>query len=561
MNIIRTAAIAALSVIAMVACIKPASPEPGPEQTGCAHELVFQSGKAATVTSAGWKDYYQCRKCNEFFEDAEGAVAIPDFGVWKSEGGRGYLAPLPEEMSEDPNPPAPYGALPTAGQVAWQRQEATMFFHFGPATFSGYDGDRADYSASQLISHYKPTGLDCDQWAKTASECGFKGVILTVKHHDGFCLWDNPASTCDVAACDAKYQTDVLAELSKACRKYGLNLGIYMSPWDKVTSGDYQNKYLAAIDDLLGGKYGTINEFWLDGHNANRAGINFDTVNSKLQSYNENIVIFSNVGPGCRWVGNEDGNAGETNWSTFSPDKHGASQTSLPGNYDTYLWSGDENGKIWCPAETDLSIRPIGDNNGWFWGASETPKSGKQLMEVFYKSTGRNSIMLCNVPPTQAGVIDDKDVKSLKDFAEMRNAIFSKNLADGATATAKNCRGSKFLPANMFDGNYDTYFATENGKKTTVIEITLPAEATFNRVVLQEYIPLGQRVKSFKLSYKDGDSWKSFNRGGNGTTIGCKRIMLTNTVTTTAVKLEITGSLDCPAINFFGLYNDTVSGI
>lgn len=556
--------------IALTISCNPVTPTPAPEpEPDHVHKLEIVKGQAPTEYVAGWKDFYKCveteNPCGKLFEDSEAKVEITDLDAWKSEGGNGYLpklAPGPE-----PGAPAAYGALPTEGQVAWQRQEATMFFHFGPATFSGYDGDRADYSASQLINHFKPTAIDCDQWAKTASECGFKGVILTVKHHDGFCIWPNPASECSVSQCSSPYNVDVLKKLSDACKKYGLNLGIYMSPWDKVTTGDYANKYLTAIESVLGGTYGTVNEFWLDGHNAGKAGINFNTVNSKILSYNPNTVIFSNVGPGCRWVGNEDGNAGETNWSTFSPDSHGASQSSLPGNYENYLWSGDQGGKYWIPAETDMSIRPIGDNNGWFWGASETPKTAKQLMKIFYESTGRNSIMLCNVPPTKDGVLDSKDVTVLQDFWKMRSAIFGKNLAEGATVSAEamaatNVRGSKYGPENMLDGNYDTYFATKDDKKTSVIEFTLKEKATFNRVVLQEYIPLGQRVKSFVLKYRDASgAWKTFSKGGNGTTIGCKRIMMTNSVTTDAVRLEITGSLACPVLNGFGLYNDTVSGL
>lgn len=553
------------AAIALTISCKPVTPTPGPDpDPEHDHVLELVKGQAPTVSAAGWKDYYKCvqteNPCGKLFEDSDAKVEIPDLNAWKSEGGRGFIPKKNPEPA--PDAPASYGALPTAGQVAWQRQEATMFFHFGPATFSGYDGDKADYSASQLIGHFKPTAIDCDQWAKTASECGFKGVILTVKHHDGFCIWPNPASDCSISQCQAPYNVDVLKKLSEACQKYGLNLGIYMSPWDKVTSSDYSNKYLAAIESVLGGTYGTINEFWLDGHNAGKAGINFNTVNSKILSYNPDIVIFSNVGPGCRWVGNEDGNAGTTNWSTFSPSDYGASQSSLPGSYWTYLWSGDENGDIWCPAETDMSIRPIGDNNGWFWGASETPKTAKQLMKIFYESTGRNSIMLCNVPPTKDGVLDSKDVKNLQEFAAMRTAIFGTNLAEGATATATNCRGENYGPENMLDGDYDTYFATTDSKKNTVIEFTLKQAATFNRIVLQEYIPLGQRVKNFTLQYRDSNgSWKSFSKDGSGTTIGCKRIMMTNSVTTDAVKLTISSALACPVLNGFGLYNDTVSGL
>jgi len=468
--------------------------------------------------------------------------------------------PEPDPVT-DPGTPATYGALPTEGQIEWQKQECTMFFHFGPTTFSGYDGDRADHSASDLIKYYKPTGLDCDQWVKTAADCGFKGVILTVKHHDGFCLWDNPASECDVQACTG-YETDVLAEVAKACQKYGVNLGIYMSPWDKVTTGDYQSKYLQAIESLLSGTYGTINEFWLDGHNAGKAGINFDTVNSKILSYNENTVIFSNVGPGCRWVGNEDGKAGTTNWSTFSPSNEGASQSSLPGDYGTYLSQGHAGGKYWIPAETDLSIRPIGDNNGWFWGENETPKAADELMKAYYQSTGRNSIMLLNVPPTTSGIIDSKDVESLEGFKKMRDEIFATNYAEGAKAICEQTRGNNtelYGPQFIVDGNYDTYFCTNDDTKTCEIVLELKEKSKFNRVMLQEYIPLGQRIKEFTIEYRnDSGSWRSLS---SGTTIGYKRILLTKSVTTDAVKVTIKSSRACPVLNGFGLYYDTVSGL
>lgn len=553
---------ALLLAVSFASC-RPANPGIVPEHE---HLLIRQDGLEPTTEKSGYKYYYQCEEdylpCGKYFEDGDGVVEIPDLEAWKSEGGRGYLPPIYVEPEPEQGEPEAYGAIPTEGQIEWQKQECTMFFHFGPATFSGYDGDRNDFSAEQLISQFRPSAVDCDQWAKTASECGFKGVILTVKHHDGFCLWDNPESECDVASCPEGYNGDVLKKLSEACAKYGLNLGIYMSPWDKVTSGDYHNKYLKAIESLLSGNYGKINEFWLDGHNAQKSGIDFTEVNAKIQSYNPDIVIFSNVGPGCRWVGNEDGNAGEKNWSTFSPAKHGASQTSLPGSYWTYLWNGDENGTDWIPAETDLSIRRIGDDNGWFWGAEESPKTAKELMKVYYESAGRNSLMLLNVPPTTSGVLDDADVQQLKELYQMRSSIFSTNLADGAEVLSQsNLRSEMYSAENMLDGNYDSYFATKDGKKSSTIEFKLKEKCTFNRVVLQEYIPKGQRVRSFTLKYKaDDGTWKSFSKGGSGSTIGYKRIMLTNSVTTDGLRLEVSAN-DVPLLNGLSLYNDTISGL
>ena len=459
-----------------------------------------------------------------------------------------------------PDPPAAYGQVPTQGQVAWQRQELIMFYHFGPATFSGYDGDKRTYTSAQLISAFKPSAIDADQWVKTAADNGFKEVILTSKHHDGFCLWDNPKSTCDIAACPAPYNVDVVKAVSDACKKYKVNLGIYMSPWDKIGGSDsnYANNYIDAIKSIADGAYGPITEFWLDGHNA--SGLDFTTVNNAILANNPDCVIFSNVGPGCRWVGNEDGSAGETNWSTFSPSAHGASQMSLPGDYGTYLKQGDEDGTAWIPAECDFSIQAIGDNNGWFWGSGDSRKTAKQLVDIYYKSVGRNSIFLMNVPPSQAGVIDSKEKTVIESFHTMLTQIFAENLAAGATATATNVRGEHeaYGPANMIDGNLETYFATDDNVKTVEIEFALDGSKTFNRVALQEYIPLGQRVKAFTVQYKKNDSWTNWK---SGTTIGHKRILLGSSVTTDAVKIQITTSKACPVLNGFGLYNDTVSGL
>ena len=464
------------------------------------------------------------------------------------------------------NAPAAYGQVPTAGQLAWQRRELLMFYHYGQATFSGWDGENDTcngkaWSESLLLQNYKPTTIDTDQWVKVAADNGFKEIIITAKHHDGFCLWDNPESTTDVANANCSNHTDVLAGLREACNKYGVEMGIYLSPWDRmieaagVSTSVYETRFKNAANDLMT-KYAPVVEFWLDGNHA--GNFNWSAVNQTIFDVNPQCVIFSNGGPGCRWVGNEDGQAGTTNWATLNIKGRGLSPSNLPGSYGTYLSQGDKNGDSWCAAECDFSIQQIGDHNGWFYGANDSRKTAKQLMDLYYKSVGRNGVFLMNVPPSNAGVIDSKEVKVIEDFTTMREAIFGTNLADGATATSDKVRGEGFEASNILNGDYDSYFATADADKTCEIEFTLDGTKTFNRVMLQEYIPLGQRVKGFTIQYKKNGTWTNWK---SGTTIGHKRIILGSSVTTDGVKIKITSSKACPVINGFGLYNDTVSGL
>lgn len=465
-----------------------------------------------------------------------------------------------------PAAPAAYGQVPTQGQVDWHRRELLMFYHYGQATFSGWDGENSscngsDWSESLLLNNYAPTTIDCDQWVKTAADNGFKEIIITAKHHDGFCLWDNPESTTDVANANCKNHTDVLAALRTSCDKYKVAMGIYLSPWDRmievsgVSTSVYETRFKNAAKDLMT-KYAPVVEFWLDGNHA--GNFNWSNVNKTILDENENCVIFSNGGPGCRWVGNEEGVAAETNWATINVKGRGLTPSNLPGSYGTYLAQGDEDGDTWCPAECDFSIQQIGDKNGWFYGANDSRKTAKQLMDLYYKSVGRNGVFLMNVPPSDKGVIDAKEVAVIEQFTEMREAIFANNQAAGATVTATNVRGEHeaYGPAKMLDGDLETYFATDDNVKTVEIEFALDGSKTFNRVALQEYIPLGQRVKAFTVQYKKNGTWTNWK---SGTTIGHKRILLGTSVTTDAVKIQITSSKACPVLNEFGLYNDTIS--
>ena len=470
--------------------------------------------------------------------------------------------------ASSPDAPAPFGALPTKGQVEWQKQEMLMFYHFGQATFSGCDGENPScngeaWTEDVLLRNYSPSVIDADQWVRTAAENGFKEVILTAKHHDGFCLWDNPESTADVANEKCKNHTDVVRAISDACAKYGVNMGIYLSPWDRMIEaaghdiGTYEKMYKNALRDLMT-KYGKVTEIWFDGNHA--GAFDWPAVNDVVLGINPDCVIFSNGGPGCRWVGNEQGVAGETNWSTLDAEGRNLTPGHMEGDYETFLGCGDEGASRWVPAESDFSIQQIGDPNGWFYGASDRRKTAVELMDIYYKSVGRNSIFLMNVPPSDKGVIDEQEVAVIEEFTQMRNAIFGTNLADAAKASASDVRGDGFSPANMLDGDYDSYFATKDDVTSVDIEFALDGEKTFNRVMLQEYIPLGQRVKAFSIQVRVNGEWTGWGRGAT-TTIGYKRIVLGETVTADAVRISINDAKACPVLNGFALFNDQLSGL
>ena len=469
----------------------------------------------------------------------------------------------------EPGAPAAYGALPTPGQVAWQRQELIMFYHFGQASFSGWDGENPScngkaWSESLLLKNYRPASLDADQWVKVAAEGGFKEVILTAKHHDGFCLWDNPESSSDVANPACANHTDVVQAVRDACNKYGVNMGIYLSPWDRmieaegVSVSEYEERYKSAVRDLMT-RYAPVVEFWFDGNHA--GSFDWPQVNQAVLDVNPQCVIFSDGGPGCRWVGNENGIVGETNWNTLDVSGRNITPGHAGPDYETVLGGGDKGAGQWVPAECDFSIQDIGDPDGWFYDATDRRKTASELMDIYYKSVGRGGVFLMNVPPSPQGIIAPEEEAIIKEFARMRESIFGTNLAEGATVSASNIRGNnagKFGPAHLLDGDYDSYFATDDEVKDVEIEFALDGSKSFNRVMLQEYIPLGQRVESFTIQVRQNGAWSDW---AQGTTIGHKRILTGPVVTADAVRICIHHSLACPVLNSFGLYNDSISGL
>ena len=289
--------------------------------------------------------------------------------------------------------PAPYGPCPTPAQVEWQRMETNLFIHFGPNTFSGKEwGD-----GTEPEDIFNPTDMDCRQWAQVARDAGFKGVILTAKHHDGFCLWPNPVSRHTVRQSAWKNgEGDVLKDLSEACAEYGLGLGIYISPWDRFDphygTPEYNQVFEETLRSALGG-YGPVFEQWFDGAcgegpNGKRQEYDWPLYYKTVFDLQPDAIVFSDVGPGCRWVGNERGVAGRTSWSTYE------TANFVPGIDSPKREAKNEGirgGSLWVPSESDVSIRP-----GWFWRESENDqvKSLQELLGIYYTSVGRNSLLL-----------------------------------------------------------------------------------------------------------------------------------------------------------------------
>ena len=425
--------------------------------------------------------------------------------------------------------------------------EFNMFCHFGPNTFSGLEWG----SGTESEDLFAPTGLDCHQWAATASAAGARGIIVTAKHHDGFCLWPNPESTHTVAASGAP---DVLAELSAACREYGLKFGVYISPWDRndpaYGTPEYNSKYVRTLRSVLDGGYGDVFEMWFDGAcgegpSGKRQEYDWEAFRSTVRELQPSAVMFSDVGPGCRWVGNEQGRAGETSWSRL--DVSGFSPGAGAPPLDT-LTSGNVMGSSWIPAETDVSIRP-----GWFWRESETEslKSVDELMRIWRESVGRNSLLLLNVPPDSKGLIPREDSLRLVEFRAAREAEFACNLAADARIVSGSCRGSGFAASNLLDDDYDSYWAVPDGVMQASFTVVLPFERMVRDVVLQEYIPLGQRVASFHVEALVNGCWETVC---TGTTIGYKRILPVDPVTAQVFRVSIDSSLAPPVLNGFGLY-------
>lgn len=453
-------------------------------------------------------------------------------------------------------PPSPLLPIPTKQQLAWQRQELVMFVHFTVNTFT----DREWGEGTENPAIFNPTALDTRQWVAAAKSAGFKSVILTAKHHDGFCLWPSRYTEHSVKSSpwrDGK--GDLVREFVDACHEAGLKPGLYLSPWDRhePTYGDsprYNEYYLNQLTELLT-QYGPICEVWFDGAcgegpNGRRQEYDWQAFWGTVRKHQPEAVIFGDGGTDLRWIGNEKGFAGDPCWSTVDP-----SIVPYPGAGGTdaarhSLHHGDEGGSVWRPGETDVSIRP-----GWFWHAAENDKvrSVDNLVELYFQSVGRNSLLLLNLPPDRRGLFHGVDVEHLAGFRQALDRLFAVDLAAGKPAVASNTRGScaDFGPAKALDGNQDTFWATDDSVTEAWLEVDLGAPTTFGIVNLQEAIALGQRVRSYRVERWDGQAWQTVV---TGKTIGHRKLDRFEPVTTQRVRLVITSARACPTISHFGLH-------
>ncbi len=416
---------------------------------------------------------------------------------------------------------APVYPIPSAKQLAWSELEYYGFIHFNMNTFTNVEWGEG----KERPSSFNPSALDCNQWARIAKKAGMKGLILTAKHHDGFALYPSKYTTHTVAKSPWKNgKGDVVKELSEACRKYGLKLGIYLSPWDRFHpaygTDDYNQVYAKMQEELLT-NYGPIFEFWYDGANGDgpngkKQVYDWNLFHSMVNKYQPNAVQFSDAGPDIRWVGNERGYAYDTMWSPILRDK------IYPGcpDFDNYR-NGQENGTHWVSPEVDVSIRP-----GWYYHPDQDDKvkSPDSLLKIYAASVGRNANLLLNIPVDTRGLIHENDSASLIEFATIR----TKSLVNLLKRNTKD---------PLFDGKDATLWMASPQKNEIRVELKTPL--SINNIMLQEPIALGQRVSSFEVELVDDAGRKEVIKAG---TIGHKRMITFKERNLKSFQIRFTGS-------------------
>lgn len=457
--------------------------------------------------------------------------------------------------------PAPELPVPSEAQMEWHEMEQNAFIHFTTNTFTDMEWGYGDEDPAI----FNPSAFDADQWISTLKDAGFKGAILTCKHHDGFCLWPSQYTEHSVKNSPFKNgKGDIVKEVSEACKRHGLKFGVYLSPWDRNHAEygrpPYIDYYRNQLKEVFNA-YGPVFEMWFDGANGGTGfygGANEKRTIQGASYYNwpltmelvkgmePDIIFFSDAGPGVRWVGNERGVAGETNWNTITPDTLFAGKSGI----QELLNTGHANGTHWIPAEVDVSIRP-----GWFYHEKEDSlvKSPEKLFDIYLTSVGRGSTLLLNVPPDKRGLFHEKDVAVLKAWRSLLDEAFKTNHALHASVTGSGYRGGseKFAPSNITDADKNTYWSTDDGVNTGSFEINLKEPQTIRYLLLQEYIRLGQRVSAFSVETWDDNVWKPLT---SATTVGYKRILEFDPVKTDKIRINITASKACPVISNAEIY-------
>ncbi|MCA9735103.1 alpha-L-fucosidase [candidate division KSB1 bacterium] len=461
----------------------------------------------------------------------------------------------------------PNNVVPSPQQIAYQEMELIGFVHFTVNTFTDKEWGFGDESPAI----FNPGSLDTRQWARVAKAAGLKELILTAKHHDGFCLW--PSKYTEHSVKNSPWKNghgDVVRDFVDACREYGLKVGLYLSPWDRNHADygkpEYLTYYRNQLRELLT-EYGEISEIWFDGANGGDGyygGVNEERRIDRETYYNwpevwqfvkklqPNVLIFSDAGPDIRWIGNEHGFAGETNWSLID-----ASKVTVGAADTKYLNSGDPKGTSWIAGECDVSIRP-----GWFYHSDQDDKvkSPQELVDIYYKSVGRNGTFLLNIPPDKRGLFHENDVASLNEFQRIVHETFKKNLAIGKPVHANSLQTDqeKFAADNITDESLSSYWAAGEGIINASLEINLGSPAIFDRLMLQEPIRFGQRIREFSVECWIDGTWQEITRG---TTVGYKRLLRIDPIETTKAKLNILDANNTPAISNFGLFKATKNEI
>ncbi len=460
-------------------------------------------------------------------------------------------------------PPRSVLPVPNQHQLAWQEKELYAFVHFTVNTFTDKEWGYGDEDPNV----FSPVDFNPNQWAEVLQKVGFKGAILTAKHHDGFCLW--PSRYTEHSVKNISWQNgkgDVVRDFKEACLKHGLEFGIYLSPWDRNRADygapSYVQYYQNQLKELLS-LYGPAFEIWFDGANGgdgfyggakekrkidDQVYYNWPEAFKIVRSFNPKTIIRGDARAfsDSRWCGNEKGFIGETNWNMVSPD----SLKRMGDNRTSVLNTGSVDGIVWMPAEVDVSIRP-----GWFYHASEDSlvKTSNELFGIYLNSVGRGSTLLLNITPDKRGLIPEKDIQALLLWKKKIDETFSNNLAQMSKVSVSSCRGEakQYSAANLTDGNKETYWATDDGVTTGSIEFKFENTRKVQYVVLQEYIKLGQRIKSFNIEALQNGEWKQID---NLTTIGYKRIVRLEPVDTEKLRINITDSKSCPVISNVEIY-------
>ena len=485
---------------------------------------------------------------------------------------RGFLATLPAALASTPAraiaPPKSYGALPSNRQIRWHEMETTAFLHFTVNTFTDKEWGYGDEDPNI----FNPTAFDPDAIVTALVAAGMRGVILTCKHHDGFCLWPTKTTEHNISKSSWKSgDGDIVGDIATAARSHGLSFGIYLSPWDRNNpaygTAGYIKIYRQQLTELLT-DYPPIFEIWHDGANGGdgyyggareKRSIDRNTYYDwpgtwdLARSLAPEACIFSDVGPDVRWVGNERGIAGDPCWDTYDPVGANGGQAS-PGNVrERESPTGTRHGSHWMPAECDVSIRP-----SWFWHEAENArvKTPAQLIDLYYKSVGRGANLLLNVPPNRQGLLQTEDIASLKAFGDYRKATFAANLAAKAHVTASNVRAhqSDFEAKHMLDGRNDTYWTTDDEVLTADATFTFSRPVEFNIIRLREAIRLGQRVDAAAIDTWNGHSWDAV---AECTSIGARRLIrLEKPITSTRLRLRITQAAAPPVLSEFAIFRE-----